>query len=128
MVVDTSAIVAILLGESGLEALLTKLTADPRRLVSAATALESALVIEAKRGREGGRDFDLFLHEGGFEIVAVTADHYSLAREAWRRFGKGRHAAGLNICDCLAYALAKATGEPLLFVGNDFSHTDIATA
>ncbi|MGH6959188.1 MAG: type II toxin-antitoxin system VapC family toxin [Dongiaceae bacterium] len=128
MVIDSSALVAILLREPGWAAVLDRLDAAPQALLSAANAFETAIVMETQKGAIGGRDFDLFLHEAGIGIVSVTREHFELARDAWRRFGKGRHPAALNICDCLAYALAKSTGEPLLFVGDDFTRTDVAVA
>jgi ribonuclease VapC len=128
MVVDSSALVAILLHEAGWDVLLDRLDADPHPVLSAANALEAAIVMEIRKGAIGGSDLDLFLRDSGIEIVPVTREHCDLAREAWRRFGKGRHPAALNICDCLAYALSKGTGEPLLFVGNDFAKTDVTAA
>jgi len=128
MVIDSSAAVAILLGETSAYALAVKINADESRMMSAANALEAAIVIEDRYGPNGARDLDRLLSDLRIEIVPVTREHYDVAREAWRRFGKGRHPARLNICDCLAYALAKATGEPLLYVGNDFAHTDVTPA
>jgi ribonuclease VapC len=125
MVIDTSALIAILLGEPEAEALALALAGDPKRLISAFTALETGIVIEAKKGEAGGRELDLLLHHARIVIVPMTAEHYEIARFAWRRYGKGRHPAGLNIGDCCSYALAKAAGEPLLFKGKDFSQTEI---
>jgi len=128
MVIDTSALIAILFGEP--EALsFTKAVADEsRKLISAFNALETGIVVEARKGEAGGRELDLLLHRAQIEIVAMTADQAELARTAWRKYGKGNHPAGLNIGDCCAYALAKYSGEPLLFKGNDFSQTDIRSA
>ena len=81
--------------------------------------------MEAKKGEAGGRELDLLLHRARIETVAMNADHGELARSAWRHYGKGNHPAGLNIGDCCAYALAKYSGEPLLFKGDDFKQTDI---
>lgn len=128
MVIDSSAALAILLQEPTAGALSLKIEAGSVRFMSAASALETAMVVEHRKGAVGGRNLDLFLHDGQIEIVPVTREHYDLARNAWRRFGKGRHPAALNICDCLAYALSKATGEPLLFVGDDFAKTDVSAA
>jgi ribonuclease VapC len=86
------------------------------------------MVIEARFGEAGGAELDLWLHKADVEIVAVTADHADQARRAWRRYGKGRHLAGLNFGDCFSYALAALTQEPLLFKGEDFSKTDIQAA
>lgn len=125
MVVDTSALMAVLLGEPEAETFARLLADDPKILISAFNALESAIVIEAKKGEAGGRELDLLLHRARIDIIPFTADQVELARTAWRQFGKGQHPAGLNIGDCCAYALAKFSGEPLLFKGKDFSHTDI---
>jgi ribonuclease VapC len=128
MVIDTSALVSILLGEPDAERFALAIAGDPKRLVSAFTALEAGIVIEAKKGESGGRELDLLLHRAGIEIVPVTAEQFEIARSAWRNYGKGRHPAGLNIGDCCSYALAKCAGEPLLFKGDDFSRTDIRIA
>jgi len=90
--------------------------------------LETGIVVEARKGEAGGRELDLLLHRAQIEIVAMTADQAELARTAWRKYGRGNHPAGLNIGDCCAYALAKYSGESLLFKGNDFSQTDIRSA
>jgi ribonuclease VapC len=97
-------------------------------LISAATVLEAAMVIETRLGEAGGSELDLWLHKADVEIVAVERDHADQARRAWRRFGKGRHPASLNFGDCFAYALAALTREPLLFKGEDFAKTDISAA
>lgn len=128
MVIDTSAIVAVLCDEPEAEQFEQLLVADPVRLVSAGTLLEAGIVIEAKLGEAGSGELDLWLHKLKAEIVPVTEEHVSLAREAFRRFGKGRHKAGLNFGDCFAYALAVETGEPLLFKGDDFAKTDVVPA
>jgi ribonuclease VapC len=128
MVIDTSVIAAIAFNEPEASVLHEKIVDDPVRLISAATVLEAAMVIEARLGEAGGADLDLWLHKTEVEIVAVTAEHSDQARRAWRRFGKGRHPAGLNYGDCFSYALAKLAGERLLFKGDDFSRTDIEAA
>jgi len=125
MVIDTSALIAILLGESEAEALSRAISGDSRRLISAFSALETGVVIEAKKGEPGGREFDLLLHRARIEIVNMNPEQSELARKAWRIYGKGRHPAGLNLGDCCAYALSKYAGEPLLFKGNDFNQTDL---
>ena len=127
MVIDTSALIAILLGESDAEAFAIAIAADPKRLLSAFSALEVSIVIEAKKGEPGGRELDLLLHRSKIVTVAMDPEQSELARIAWRTFGKGRHPAGLNIGDCCSYALSKSSGEPLLFKGNDFSKTDLKT-
>jgi len=128
MVIDSSAVVAILQEEPETGLFLARLEADPTRLMSAASYLEAAIVIEDRFGYEGIRDLKLFLHEAGVEIEPVTFDQSELAREAYRRYGRGNHPAALNYGDCFAYALAKAAGEPLLFKGDDFSRTDVVPA
>ncbi len=125
MVFDTSALLALLLDEPEAEAFRTAVEDDTTRLVSAATLIETALVIEARKGEPGGRELDLLVHKAEVEVVPVEAEHVSEARRAYRRFGKGRHAAGLNFGDLFAYALARTSGEPLLFKGDDFTKTDI---
>jgi ribonuclease VapC len=125
MVIDTSALLALLLNEPEAQAFTRAIAADPRRLLSAFTALETAVVIEAKKGEAAGREFDLLLHKAGLDIVPMDAGQMELARSAWRRFGKGRHSAGLNLGDCCSYALARFTGEPLLYKGDDFAKTDV---
>jgi len=128
MVIDTSAIVAIALNEPEAETFERRIAAASIRLISAATVLEAAMVIESRLGESGGSELDLWLHKAGVEIVAVDAEHADQARRAWRRFGKGRHSAGLNFGDCLSYALSALMQEPLLFKGDDFSRTDIEAA
>ena len=125
MVVDTSAVIAILFGELETESFVRALVDDPKKMISAFNALESAIVIEAKKGEAGGRELDLLLHRARIEIIALNGDQVELALTAWRKYGKGNHPAGLNIGDCCAYALAKYSGEPLLFKGKDFGQTDI---
>lgn len=127
MVIDASALIAILLGEPETEMFAYAIANDGRRLVSVFSALEAGIVIEAKKGDAGGRALDLLLHRIQAEMVPLTGEHYEIALAAWRRYGKGRHPADLNIGDCCAYALSKHSGEPLLFKGNDFSNTDIAS-
>jgi ribonuclease VapC len=125
MVIDTSAIVAIALNEPDAAELEVRIADDPVRLISAATALEATIVLETRLGDAGGREFDLWLLKIGAEIVPVDAEQADAARRAWRRFGKGRHAAALNYGDCFSYALALTRGEPLLFKGEDFAKTDV---
>lgn len=125
MVIDSSAVAAILFDEPDAAALEGKIADDPVRLMSAATLLEAAIVIEARLGDAGGREFDLWLHRAEIEILAVDAEQADLARRAWRRFGRGRHPAGLNYGDCFSYALAATRDEPLLFKGDDFTKTDV---
>jgi ribonuclease VapC len=128
MVIDTSAIVAIFFNEPDAASYRECIADDPVRLISAATFVEAAMVIEGRFGEAGGAEFDLWLHKAGVEIVAVTPEHADQARRAWRRYGKGRHPAALNYGDCFSYALAALTNEPLLYKGNDFVKTDIRAA
>lgn len=125
VVIDTSALVAVLLGERERSPYLRLIDESKVRLLSAANALESAMVIEDRRGPVGGSELDIFLQRAAIEIVAVDEEQFSVARYAWRRFGKGRHPAGLNFGDCFAYALTKVSGEPLLAKGIDFRKTDL---
>jgi ribonuclease VapC len=126
MVLDTSAVLALLLDEPEAEEFRAAVEEDTTRLLSAATLLETALVIEARKGEPGGRELDLLIHKAEIVVVAVDAEQASEARRAYRRFGKGRHAAGLNFGDIFAYALARTSGEPLLFKGDDFAKTDVS--
>jgi ribonuclease VapC len=126
MVLDTSALLALLLEEPEAEDFRIAVEEDTTRLVSAATLLETALVIEARKGEPGGRELDALIQKAEVVVVPVDAEHVVEARRAYRRFGKGRHAAGLNFGDVFAYALARTAGEPLLFKGDDFAKTDIA--
>lgn len=125
MVLDTSALLALLLDEPEADAFRVAVEDDLTRLVSAATLLEAALVIEARKGEAGGRELDLLMQKAEIQVVPVDGEHVAEARRAYRRFGKGRHAAGLNYGDVFAYALARTTGEPLLFKGDDFARTDV---
>ena len=128
MVIDSSALLAILLGEPEKAAFNERIEADPVRFMSAANYLEAAIIIDDRFGYEGGRDLRLFLTEAGIAIEPVTVEQAEIARVAYRRYGRGNHPARLNYGDCFAYALAKATGEPLRFKGHDFAQTDIAAA
>jgi len=125
MVIDTSAIAAILFGEQEAPRLEGAIEDNPIRLLSAANLLEASLVVEGRYGEPGGRELDLLIHIAGVEVVSVTQAQVEIARRAFRRYGKGRHPARLNFGDCFAYALAKSSGEPLLFKGDDFTHTDV---
>ena len=128
MILDTSALAAIFFAEPE-AALYTKLIhgADRCRM-SAANFVELSIVIEGQIGPDAGRQCDTFFRRAGILIEPFTVDQAHLARQAFLDFGKGRHAAGLNFGDCFAYALAKITGEPLLYKGEDFKKTDIPSA
>ena len=127
MVIDTSALIAILQDEPERRAFNEAIEAAERRAMSAASFVEASMVIEARYGPNGVRDLDLFIAKAGIELVAVDSDQAHVARTAFRVYGKRRHPAGLNFGDCFAYALARTLDEPLLFNGNDFSLTDVAT-
>ncbi len=128
MVIDTSVLVAILTNESGKQVFYEAIERDPIRYMSAASVLESSVVLESRFGDEGGRELDLLIARLPIEVRVIDLDQLEWARHAFRTYGKGRHPAGLNFGDCFSYALSKTTGEPLLFQGNDFSHTDILAA
>jgi ribonuclease VapC len=125
VVVDTSAVLAVLFGEEDAEGYVRALAGGGRMLMSAFSVLECGIVVEARKGESGGRELELLLARAGIETVALTPDHVALALDAWRHYGRGRHPAALNIGDCCSYALARYAGEPLLYKGTDFSRTDI---
>ena len=126
MVIDTSALIAILLGEPEANAIATAIARDNNRLLSVFSFLEASIVIEARKGESGGRELDLLLHHIQAEMISMNPEQAEVARKAWRDYGRGRHPAALNIGDCCAYSLAKVSGEPLLFKGDDFNKTDIS--
>lgn len=128
MVIDTSAIIAILQDEPERRAFNEAIEAASTRRLSTATYVELSIVIEARFGLEGIRTLDLFLATAEIELAPFDPDQARLARSAFSRFGKGRHPAGLNLGDCFSYALASACDEPLLFKGDDFSLTDVTPA
>jgi ribonuclease VapC len=125
MVLDTSAVLALLLDEPEAEEFRVALEDDGTRLISAATLLEAALVIEARKGEAGGRELDLLISKAGIAVTPVDEHQVAEARRAWRRFGRGHHEAGLNFGDLFSYALARTSGEALLFKGVDFTRTDV---
>lgn len=128
MIIDTSALVAILLDEPERRAFTEAIEAAETRRLSAATLLETSIVIESRFGPEGARDLDHLVEAAGVELVPVDAEQVAIARRAFGRYGKGRHPAGLNFGDCFAYALAKTLAEPLLFKGDDLGRTDVEAA
>jgi ribonuclease VapC len=128
MVIDTSALAAVLLNEPSAACIAEVMDAATLRLLSAANFLETAMIIESRKGEAGGRELDLLLYRTTTEVVPVDQDQVEIARYAWRCYDKGRHPAGLNYGDCFAYALAKQRQLPLLFLGNDFAQTDIPRA
>ena len=129
MVIDTSAVVAILFEEEDQRRYAEAIEGATTRLVSAVTRVELSFVVEGRKGEAGRERLERFFTMTGAEVAAVTPQQATIAIEAFRRYGKGqRHPAGLNIGDCFSYALAIATGHPLLFKGDDFVHTDIRSA
>lgn len=126
VVVDTSAVLALLQGEAEADRILAALADAEIRRISAATVVEAGIVLQARYGDHGERELDLFLQRADVEIIPSSEEHATVARQAYRRFGKGRHPAALNFGDCFAYALAVILDHPLLFVGTDFSATDVA--
>ena len=101
---------------------------SPRRIISAASVLEAAMVLEGRKGADAGADLDIFLQRAAVETFPFDEEQLELARLAFRRYGKGKNPAGLNFGDCISYALSRSTGEPLLYKGTDFSSTDVASA
>jgi ribonuclease VapC len=128
MIVDSSAIIAILRNEPDADAMAGALQDAPIRRISAVTYVEAAVVADNDRNPLLSRRFDGLVRDAQMLVEPVTARQAELARQAYRDFGKGRHKAGLNLGDCFAYALAKEMDEPLLFKGDDFRHTDIEAA
>ena len=128
MVLDTSAVIAVLQNEESAPRFVAALEDAPVKRMSAANLVEAGIILQARYGDHGERELDLFVQRAHVEIIAVTDEHAEYARSAYRRFGKGRHAAGLNFGDCFAYALARALDKPLLFVGDDFGQTDVRVA
>ena len=125
MVLDTSAVLAILQDEPERRAFNEAIEAADSRSLSVASLVEASIVIEARYGAVGVRHLDQFLDRADVAVVTVDVEQGKIARQAFSRFGKGRHAAGLNFGDCFSYALAHALGEPLLYKGEDFPLTDV---
>jgi ribonuclease VapC len=128
MIVDSSAIIAILRDEPDASAMAEALQEAPTRHISAVTYVEAAVVADKERNPLLSRGFDGLVREAQMLVEPVSPRQAEIARQAYRDFGKGRHKAGLNLGDCFAYALAKEMDEPLLFKGNDFRHTDVESA
>jgi len=128
MILDSSAVVAITLQEPGFENLLAAMDAAARIGIGAPTLVETAIVLSARTGLDGRGLVSRFLLEADIAVVPFTDAHFGTAVDAWLRFGRGRHPAGLNFGDCLSYATARLASEPLLFTGNDFRRTDIPAA
>lgn len=125
MILDSSAIIAILLREPGHEALVDQLGGAESPAVGAPTLAETGIVLTARQGERGRSLLERFLDESACEVVEFGAAHYGTAIDAFGRYGKGRHPAALNFGDCLTYAVAKLSGEPLLAIGDDFPQTDL---
>ena len=128
MVIDTSAILAILGNEPEAELFAETIASAEMRWISAATLLETSIVVEARHGAVGGQKLDETIVAAQILVEPVTVEQVALARLAYRTYGKGRHPAGLNFGDCFSYALAKLRSEPLLFKGEDFTQTDLQIA
>jgi ribonuclease VapC len=125
---DTSAVLAILFDEPEAALFARIISEAPSCTISAATFTEISILVEARTGPAGSRDWDSFFRRAGIVVEAVNEDQARLAAHAWSKFGKGRHRASLNFGDCFSYALAKIADEPLLFKGDDFTRTDITPA
>ena len=128
MIIDTSAIVAILFNEDDAQVYAEAISLADCCRVSAATFVEAAIVVESQTKNNGSRQLDAFIRRAAISIEPVTEDQAHIARQAFTDFGKGRHPAELNYGDCFSYALSKATREPLLFKGKDFAKTDVSAA
>jgi ribonuclease VapC len=125
MVIDSSALVAIVFDEPEAARFRSMASKALIRIVSAASVLETSMVVEGRRGQQAGRALDQALIQGDIQIVPVTIEQLEAARQAFRKYGRGRRKAGLNFGDCFSYALAKVSGEQLLYKGNDFALTDL---
>ena len=128
MIIDTSAVLAILFAEVDAPRFADATARAPVRLISAANFLEAGIVVDNQIGAAAGRQLDVLISRADIHVEAVTREHVDIARQAYLDFGKGNHAAGLNFGDCFAYALAKTTGLPVLCNGNDFARTDLTSA
>lgn len=126
MILDSSAILAILLREPGCERLLDRVGAAAVVAVGAPTLVETALVLSSRLGHNPRSLLSDFLREGDIEVIPFGREHYEIAFQAFALYGKGRHRAALNFGDCMSYAVARVAGMPLLYTGNDFSRTDLA--
>ena len=127
MIVDTSALLAVLFQKEDAPRFETLIAASSCRM-SVANVLEAAMVVEGRGGRPAGDALDAFLASADITAMPISTDQLDIAREAWRRYGKGNHPAALNFGDCFAYALASTENEPLLFKGGDFAQTDVPSA
>jgi ribonuclease VapC len=128
MVIDSSALIAILCDEPERHRFNRQIEIESQRFISTASVLETSIVLETRYGEQASHELDCFLSTASIEICSFDNEQLELARHAYRQYGKGRHPASLNYGDCFSYALAKQKGETLLFKGNDFSKTDISAA
>jgi ribonuclease VapC len=128
LIVDSSALIAMLLNEPGSDRLLQKLAAASSAGIGAPTLAETGIVLTARAGIEGKRNLTLFVQDTDLNVVPFGRDHWRAAVDAFRRYGKGQHPARLNLGDCMTYATAKLAGQPLLCTGSDFSKTDLPIA
>lgn len=128
MIVDSSAVVAVLLRQPGHEVVLERIAQEPRAGIGAPTLAETGVVLAARLGIAGRTVLTRFLQESGLAVIPFGEEHWSVAVDAYLRFGKGRHPAALNFGDCLTYATAWLADEPLLCLGDDFAKTDLALA
>ena len=128
MVIDTSALLAVLSAEPDRHRFAAALARTGIKLISSVNALESAMVVEARRGPAAGRELDLLMHQAKIDIVPADEALFVAARSVWRKFGKGNHPASLNICDCCSLALSQISGRPLLYKGDDFGRTGVRSA
>ena len=126
MILGTSAIIRAVVREPGYEHIFERMSTAPMLAVGAATLVETAIVLSRKLVREPRQQLRRFLREMEVEVIPFTAEHYEVAMDAFERYGKGRHPADLNFGDCLTYAVARLSGLPLLYTGNDFARTDLA--
>lgn len=125
MILDSSALVAIVLREPGYQELLDAIKASPQTAIGASTLVESLIVLAARLGGDPVPAVKELLRALGTDVIPFTEDHSYIALKAYLKFGKGRHPAALNFGDCISYAVATVAGEPLLYVGSDFSRTDV---
>ncbi len=128
MILDSSALVSVLLREPGWQALLARIAADETAAVGAPTLAETGLVLTARLGRDARRLLSAFVREAGIAVIPFVEEHARVAVEAYARYGKGRHPAALNFGDCMTYAVARLAGQPILCVGDDFPRTDLPIA
>jgi ribonuclease VapC len=128
MVIDTSAVLAILQNEPERRAINEAVEAADTRAMSVTALVECSIILESRYGPDAVRDLDLYIAKAQVALIPVDAEQAHLARDAFRKYGKGRHRAGLNFGDCFSYALARSLAEPLLFKGDDFAQTDLVAA